>query len=50
MLSRGKEIIGYQGMEYRKYSGSGINDRCKKYNVGLNNLKFCTFALSRPRA
>ena len=30
---RGKKVLDYQGLEYREYTGTGVDDKCKKYNV-----------------
>lgn len=30
---RGTKILDYQGIQYREYTGTGLNDGCKKYNV-----------------
>ena len=33
LATRGKNVLDYQGLEYREYTGTGLDDRCKKYNV-----------------
>ena len=33
---RGEKILDYQGLEYRHYIGTGLDDKCKKYNVSCH--------------
>lgn len=33
LVTRGKKVLDFQGLEYREYAGTGLGDKCKKYNV-----------------
>ena len=33
LAARGKKVLDYQGLEYREYTGTGLTEQRKKYNV-----------------
>lgn len=33
LTTRGKKVFEYQGLEYRQYTGIGLDEKCRKYNV-----------------
>ncbi|KAL8794731.1 MAG: hypothetical protein Q9195_002685 [Heterodermia aff. obscurata] len=33
LTARGKKVFEYQGLEYREYTGIGLDEKCRKYNV-----------------
>ncbi len=33
VVTRGKKVLDFQGLEYREYAGTGLGGKCKKYNV-----------------
>ena len=46
LANRGKNVLDYQGLEYREYTGTGLDDRCKKYNVSWCCLQSRSFTHS----
>lgn len=41
LADRGKKVLDYQGLEYREYTGIGLAEKCKKYNVSGHDGKTC---------
>lgn len=37
LTTRGKKVLDYQGLEYREYNGTGLDEKCKKYNVSCSH-------------
>lgn len=41
LVARGKKVLDFQGLEYREYAGTGLSDKCKKYNVSCYIKEDC---------
>jgi len=39
LVARGKKVLDFQGLEYRGYTGTGLGDKRKKYNVSYYTEK-----------
>lgn len=46
LTTRGKKVLDYQGLEYREYIGTGVDDKYKKYNVSNSTFVLSPCAVS----